>query len=125
MILLREIKEKKELLVIVIGDEMGNLPCDKAADMVIRWDTDRGYSVNTLIYPLATCLPKEVQEIYNTTYKSKAILDTLLDVAAEDFLPSVLSQVVREEISKFDIQEIAETVVDYETSMGLRPINKE
>lgn len=125
MILLREIKKKRELVVIVIGDEKGNLPCDKVADMVVEWYRGKGYSVNTLIYPLATCLPAEVQEVYNTTYKSKAILDTLLDVAAEDFLPSVLSQVVREEISKFDIQEIAETVVDYETSMGLSPISKE
>ena len=125
MILLREIKEKKELLVIVIGDEMGNLPCDKAADMVIRWYTDRGYSVNTLIYPLATCLPKEVQEIYSDTYKSKAILETLLDVTAEDYLPCILAQIVREEISKYDVQEIAETVVDYEVSMGLRPHGKE
>lgn len=125
MILLREIKEKKELLVIVIGDEMGNLPCDKAADMVIRWYTDRGYSVNTLIYPLATCLPKEVQEIYSDTYKSKAILETLLDVTAENYLPCLLTQIVREEISKYDVQEIAETVVDYEVSMGLRPHGKE
>lgn len=125
MILLREVKKKKELLVLVVGDEKGNLPCDKAADMVVEWYRDKGYSVNTLIYPLATCLPAEVQEIYNNTYKSKAILDTLLDVAAEDLLPCILSQVVREEISKFEVSDIAETVVDYETSMGLRHHNKE
>lgn len=124
MIILTENKERRELYVYVIGDEQGNGSTEWQQSEVKRY-TEMGYSIHSLIYPMYSKLPAEVQEIYSNAYKSKALLDTFVDVACEDVLPNILSQVVRSEISKFRVSDIAEAVVDYEASMGLRPINKE
>jgi len=124
MIILTENKERKELYVYVIGNEQGYGSSEWQQAEVKRY-TEMGYSIHSLIYPVYSKLPAEVQEIYSNAYKSKALLDTFIDVACEDVLPNILSQVVRSEISKFEVSDIAETVVDYETSMGLKSINKE
>lgn len=123
MILLTENKQKKELYVYVIGDEHGYGSSEWQQAEVKRY-TEMGYSVHSLVYPVYSKLPAEVQKIYSNAYKSKALLDTFIDVACEDVLPNMVAQVVRNELSKFEVQDIAEAVVDYETSMGLRP-NKE
>ena len=124
MIILTENKKRKELYVYVVGGDIEYGSCEWQQSEVKRY-TEMGYSVHTIVYPLYSDLPKEVQEIYSNAYKSKALLDTFIDVGLEDILPNVLTQVVRNEISKYAIGDIAEAVVDYEASMGLRPDGKE
>lgn len=77
--------------------------------------------INSVVFPIVSKLPQEAQEVYNAVYHSKGILDSLINAATDDLLSNILAQVVRSEISKYDVRDIAENVVDYETSMGLSP----
>lgn len=124
MILLTENKEKKELTVIVYSD----CPEEEKNSWVqaeVQRFTEMGYSINSVVFPIVSQLPATVQEIYNSVYHSKAILDSLINAATDDLLSNILAQVVRSEISKYEVKDIAEAVVDYETSMGLSPQSKE
>lgn len=124
MILLTENKEKKELTVIVYSD----CPEEEKNSWVqaeIQRFTEMGYCINSVVFPIVSKLPQEAQEVYNAVYHSKGNLDSLINAATDDLLSNILAQVVRSEISKYDVRDIAENVVDYETSMGLSPQSKE
>lgn len=119
MILLTENKEKKELTVIVYSD----CPEEEKNGWVqaeVQRFTDMGYCINSVVFPIVSQLPQEAQKIYNAVYHSKGILDSLINAGTDDLLPNILAQVVRSEISKYDVRDIAENVVDYEQSMGIK-----
>lgn len=123
MIIMREEKETKTVVVYVYGVDFGMEIDNPYYQSELKRYSELGYIIHSVIFPLVTTLPKEVQEIYNSAYKCKSLLDALTDIAIFDFLPNILTQVVRNEISKFEIEDVAREVIDYEISRGIK--NKE
>lgn len=118
MFLMTENKGKKELTVYVYSDDYGNDLVHPWCQSEIKRYTEMGYAINSVVFPLISDLPKEIRKVYNAVYQSKAILDTLISVAKEDVLADVLAQIVRQEFSKYSIEDIAASVVDYEKSVS-------
>lgn len=110
MIILQEKKEEKVLCVFVVpGDEMDVETIPWYQSEVERY-SKQGYSINSVIYPDTGCLPEEVQETYNQAYVDKALLDRLIYTATDDLLYTVLTEVVRQEIKKFKIEDIVDAL---------------
>lgn len=110
MIITQVKPEKKEVNVFVVPTEVEESSNSWYQEQINYYE-ETGYTINSLVYPVGS-VPAEVQETYNNAYSCKAMLDRLIDTATGDLMTTTLREVVRQEISKFSIEDIAESMKD-------------
>ena len=115
MIYIHDNKEEKQLSVFLFNDEIGFTRDNPYVKEQIQFFVDRGYQVHQYIYPEVHNLPDKVQELYNSMYSNKALLERISDSGVNNFLENATVQAVKQEISKFTLEDFIEAVAWYVT----------
>ena len=113
MIYLHDDKEEKKLSVFVFDDEIGFTRDNSYVKEQIQSFVDRGYAVHHYLYPDLKKLPPKIQELYDSIYTNEALLERISDVGSHTYVQQILVEAVRQEISKFEVDDILEYVAEY------------
>ena len=54
----------------------------------------------------------ELQKVYNAAYSSKATMDRLITLVQDDMLRDIVCQVIREELRKFNMEDLITLLKD-------------
>jgi len=112
MLLVSEKAKEKILMVYSLPDDCFNIEMNDFVKERIADCVNRGYDIYSIIYTTDRPPTPELQKVYNAAYSSKATMDRLITLVQDDILRDTVYQVVKEQLSKFNMEDLIDLLKD-------------